>query len=89
MQWWSILPHTYKFFIILIVLAVLLVGFLFVQNLFKNSSVNKANDGNATGNRYVPNPIYEYKLPKSYSTLHLFKNGAVCSDAKVCSEIGK
>lgn len=70
-------------------LAVLLVGFLFIQNLFKNSSANKANEGNGTGKRYVPNPAYEYKLTKSNSILHLFKNGAVCSDAKVCSEIGK
>lgn len=86
LEWWSILPHTYKFFLILVVLAVLLVGFLFIQSFVKSLASDK---DNASGARYVPNPVYDYKLPKSYSTLHLFKSGAVCSDSKICSEIGK
>lgn len=93
-QWWSILPHTYKFFIILIVLAVVLVGFLFIEDLLKNSPANntsssKAHTEGTNKRRYVPNPGWDYNHPKSYSKLHLFKNGAVCSDTKVCSEIGK
>lgn len=31
---------------------------------------------------------HDYFLPKSNSTLHVFKNGAVSTDSKICSEVG-
>lgn len=84
-EWWSILPYPYKFFIVLIAISVVLVAGLYVKKWF-NSNSNNPNDNNKKL-KWVPNP--EIPLPPSGSTLHVFKDGAVCSDAGVCSKIGK
>ncbi|XP_055314832.1 glutathione hydrolase 1 proenzyme-like isoform X2 [Sitodiplosis mosellana] len=84
LQWWKVLPPTYKFFLILVGLVVLLVAYMYLQKLV-NYVRSVTNDGQKPG-KVVPNP--EYPLPPSHSILHQFKNGAVCSDAEQCSKIG-
>lgn len=83
MQWWTVLPPTYKIFSILVLLSVALVGYLYVQKLLDISTLSKRNHTS----KFVPNP--EVHPPASASILHQFKNSAVCSDSAVCSKIGR
>lgn len=83
MQWRTILPPTYKIFLILVLLSVALVGYIDVQELLDTSTVNKANHTT----KFIPNP--EVHPVASASILHQFKNSAVCSDSAVCSKIGR
>ncbi|XP_031630492.1 glutathione hydrolase 1 proenzyme-like [Contarinia nasturtii] len=83
-QWWKILPPTYKFFLIVIFLVVLLVSYLYVQKFV--NYLQHATDDEGETKKFIPNP--EYPLPPSASILHQFKNGAVCSDSEQCSKIG-
>lgn len=83
-QWWNLLPIAYKIFIIVICLCVILLTF-FIAHKYLRSDLTSSTDKKSQ-NKFVPNP--EYILPPSYSTLHLFQKGAVCSDSKECSEIG-
>lgn len=86
-EWWSILPFPYKIFIILIAVSVALVIGLYVKKWLSNNPDVSQSELNNTNKRSVPNP--EYALPPSRSVLHLFKDGAVCSDAEICSKVGK
>lgn len=82
-KWWTILPPTYKIFLILVILSVALVGYIYVQKLLDTSTLNRINHTS----KFIPNP--EVNQPASSSILHQFKNSAVCSDSRVCSEIGR
>lgn len=86
LQWFTILPPTYKFFLILMLLSVLLVSFLYLQKLVHHIRTTIGDDKNSTA-KYIPNP--EIPLAPSPSMLHQFKNGAVCSDSEECSKIGR
>lgn len=85
MQWWKILPPTYKFFLIVIILLVFLVLYLYLQKLV--NYVRGSIDHGKNVQKYVPNP--ELPLPPSASILHQFKHGVVCSDSRECSKIGR
>lgn len=75
MQWWKILPPTYKFFLIVIILLVLLVGYLYLQKLV--TYLRGSIDDGKNVQKFIPNP--ELPLPPSASILHQFKHGVVCS----------
>lgn len=83
MQWWTILPPTYKIFLILVLLSVALVGYLYIQKMLDTSTLKRTNHTS----KFIPNP--EVRPPASASILHQFKNNAVCSDSAVCSKIGR
>lgn len=83
-QWWNILPIAYKIFVVLICLSVVLLAAIYTQKYWRSNASSGAD--RKANSIFVPNP--EYVLPPSYSTLHLFSGGAVCSDSKQCSEIG-
>lgn len=74
-QWWKILPPTYKFFLIVIILLVLLVLYLYLQKLVNH--LRGATDDGKNVQKFIPNP--EFPLPPSPSILHQFQHGVVCS----------
>lgn len=74
-QWWKILPPTYKFFLIVIILLVLLVLYLYLQKLVNH--LRGATDDGKNVQKFIPNP--ELPLPPSPSILHQFQHGVVCS----------
>lgn len=81
-QCWKILPATYKLFIVLLTLSVLVVLFVGYSYFSSQNEINKK-----LSRSQIPNP--ELPLPSSSSILHQFKGGAVCSDSEPCSKIGR
>lgn len=74
---------TYKIFIVLAALSVLLVGYLFVERYFGQKTV----PFEKIPRELIPNPVVPQ--PPSPSKLHQFKSGAVCTDDEMCSNIGR